>query len=198
MVEQGRFVETQIEGTKVAIVFGDIVDQRVDAIVSAANERLKGGCGVDGAIHEAAGPKLSEACRAIGFCETGDAVVTPGFSLRTRYIIHTVGPVYAAGEVNELGKRHNEEAALLLASCYKKSLELAMANGARTIAFPAISTGEFEYPADRATDVAMQSVKTFLQKNPGAFDEIRFVMFDDDYFGIGHRKLKEHFDISSL
>ena len=198
MVEQGRFVETQIEGTKVAIVFGDIVDQRVDAIVSAANERLKGGCGVDGAIHEAAGPKLSEACRAIGFGETGDAVVTPGFSLRTRYIIHTVGPVYAAGEVNELGKRHNEEAALLLASCYKKSLELAMANGARTIAFPAISTGEFEYPADRATDVAMQSVKTFLQKNPGAFDEIRFVMFDDDYFGIGHRKLKEHFDISSL
>src|SRR3989344_7275876 len=198
MVEQGRFVETQIESTKVAVVFGDIVDQEVDVIVNAANEDLRGGCGIDGAIHEAAGPKLYKACRVSGFCKTGDAVITPGFNLRARHIIHTVGPMYAAGEVNELGKKHNEEAAKLLASCYKKSLELAIANGARTIAFPAISTGEFEYPADRATDVAMQSVKTFLQKNPGAFDEIRFVMFDDDYFGIGHRKLKEHFDISSL
>src|SRR3990167_7638432 len=193
MVEQGRFVETQLEGTKVAVVFGDIVDQEVDVIVNAANERLAGGCGIDGAIHEAAGPKLPKACRAIGFCETGDAVITPGFNLRARYIIHTVGPMYAAGEVNELGKKHNEEAAKLLASCYKKSLELAIANGARTIAFPAISTGEFEYPADRATDVAMQSVKTFLQENPSAFDEIRFVMFDDDYFSLADRIFRDNF-----
>ncbi len=193
MVEQARFVEAQLLRTKVAVVLGDIVDQDVDAIVNAANERLMGGCGVDGAIHLAAGPKLSEACREIGFCETGDAVVTPGFDLRARYIIHTVGPIYAAGEVNELGKKHNEKAALLLASCYRRSLELARGNRARTIAFPAISTCEFEYPADRAADVAMATVKNFLEENPDIFDEIRFVMFDEEYFSIGRQKLKEHF-----
>ena len=193
-MERVKPTEVSFNGTKVVVVLGDIVEQEVDAVVNAANERLKGGSGVDWAIHNAAGwDQLQAACREIGFCRTDDAVITPGFNLRARFIIHTVGPVYAAGPVNEAGKKYNEEARELLASCYRRSLEIAAQNGVRTIAFPAISTGMFEYPADRATDVAMNAVKNFVLENPGVFDEIKFVMFDDDYHAIAKRRLTEHF-----
>lgn len=186
-------VEVLVINTRLVLLEGDIVEQQVDAIVNAANEGLMGGSGVDGAIHRAAGwNQLQEACRKIGRCETGEAVITPGFNLRARHIIHTVGPVYAAGRVDEEGEKHNEQAKILLANCYKRSLGLASKNGVRSIAFPAISTGIFEYPIDSATGVALDAILEFITENPEAIDEVRLVMFDDDDFSVGLRKLKEH------
>jgi O-acetyl-ADP-ribose deacetylase (regulator of RNase III) len=134
---------------------GDITNLAVDAIVNAANSALAGGGGVDGAIHRAAGPRLMEACRAIGGCPTGEAVLTAGFDLPARFVIHTVGPIYADGRSGE---------AELLASCYRCSLELAVQHELTTIAFPAISTGVYGYPFDAATRIAFQTVWTFLTR----------------------------------
>jgi O-acetyl-ADP-ribose deacetylase len=146
----------------------DITSLDVDAIVNAANSALAGGGGVDGAIHRAAGPQLLEACRAIGGCATGDAVITPGFKLRARWVIHAVGPVWSGGQ------RSEDE---LLASCYRRAIELASQAGARSLAFPAISTGVYRFPADRAARIAVRSVREALASAP-EIEPVIFACFD--------------------
>lgn len=155
----------------IKLIKGDItkIDQ-VDAIVNAANSSLLGGGGVDGDIHRAAGPDLLFECRLLGGCKTGQAKITKGYRLSCKHIIHTVGPVWNGGS-------HNEEE--LLANCYKNSLELAMKNQIRTIAFPSISTGIYAFPVDRAAKIAVSTVNQFLKENPGQFEEVLWVLFDD-------------------
>jgi O-acetyl-ADP-ribose deacetylase (regulator of RNase III) len=133
-------------------VRGDITTLDVDAIVNAANSSLLGGGGVDGAIHRAAGPELLAACRKLKGCETGDAKITPGFRLKARFVIHAVGPVWHGGQ-------HREPE--LLASCYRRSLELAAQNGVTSIAFPSISTGVYAFPKHLAAPIAIDTVKSF-------------------------------------
>jgi O-acetyl-ADP-ribose deacetylase (regulator of RNase III) len=159
--------------TRVKITQGDITRLHVDAIVNAANARLAGGGGVDGAIHRAAGAAdLQAACRKLGGCETGDAKITPAFALPANFIIHTVGPVYGDGT-------HGE--ADLLASCYRRSLDVAVEHGARTVAFPAISTGVYGYPFEEATEIALQTVADVL-RGSDTLDEVTLVFFgDSDY-----------------
>ena len=147
-------------------VKGDITAETVDAIVNAANTSLLGGGGVDGAIHRAAGPELLEACRPLGGCPTGDAKATPAFRLPARWVIHTVGPVWRGGSAGE---------ADLLASCYRRSLEVAEELGARSVAFPAISTGVYGYPAEEAATLAVAT----LRSTPTSVELVRLVAFDD-------------------
>jgi O-acetyl-ADP-ribose deacetylase (regulator of RNase III) len=154
--------------TTIRVEQGDITQQRVDAIVNAANSSLLGGGGVDGAIHRAAGPELLDECRALGGCQTGQARITRGYRLPARSVIHTVGPVWRGGGSGE---------ADLLASCYRSSLALAREHGLRTIAFPAISTGIYGYPIDQATGIALGETKRFVEANPDALDEVVFVCF---------------------
>jgi len=154
--------------SRIELQQGDLTKLAVDAIVNAANSRLAGGGGVDGAIHRAAGhEQLQAACRALGGCATGDAKITPGFNLAARYIIHTVGPVYQDGHHGEPN---------LLASCYRRALEVAVAHGVKTIAFPAISTGVYRYPLEAATEVALRATATFL-RNSATIVRVVFVFF---------------------
>ncbi len=155
-------------------VTGDITSMAVDAIVTAANSGLMGGGGVDGAIHRKAGPQLLEACKTIRATThpdglpTGQAVITPGFHLPAKFVIHTVGPVWHGGGQGEPG---------LLADCYRNSLQLAAENGMHTIAFPAISTGVYGYPKDLAAPVAEKAVRDFLATEGHGIEEVFFVTF---------------------
>ncbi len=152
---------------KIEVVEGDITRQQVDAIVNAANTTLLGGGGVDGAIHRAAGPGLLEECRTLGGCRTGQAKITKGYNLPAKWVIHTVGPVWQGG-----GRREDE----LLASCYRASLQLAVENGIRAMAFPAVSTGVYGFPLERATAIAVREVKRFLEETPSV-EKVVFVCF---------------------
>ena len=152
---------------RIAVVAGDITRQAVDAIVNAANSGLRGGGGVDGAIHRKAGPKLMEACRAIGFCPTGEARITPGFDLPAKYVIHAVGPVWEGGGSGEDA---------LLAGCHRHALALARGHGLRTIAFPAISTGVYGFPMARAARIALATVAGAI-RDDAHFTAVRFVCF---------------------
>jgi len=157
----------------ITVKHGDITKERVDAIVNAANRSLLGGGGVDGAIHDAAGPELLKECRGLGGCDTGEAKITAGYRLPARFIIHTVGPVY--------GHARGREKALL-SSCYLNSLKLARANGLKTIAFPCISTGVYGYPQEDAAKIAVGTVKDYIKETPDTFQEIIFITFrDSDY-----------------
>lgn len=152
---------------RIEIIEEDITKLNVDAIVNAANTSLLGGGGVDGAIHRAAGPELVEECRKIGGCPTGEAVITKGYRLPAKYVIHTVGPVWSGGQRDEPN---------LLARCYRNSFALAEKHGIKSIAFPAISTGAYRFPLELATEIALNEAKVFLGRNP-AFERVIFACF---------------------
>jgi len=152
---------------KILILEGDITQQRVDAIVNAANTTLLGGGGVDGAIHRAAGPELLKECEKLGGCATGEAKITKGYWLKADHVIHTVGPIWKDGS-------HGEDE--LLARCYRNSMELALKSGLKTVAFPSISTGAYRFPLERATRIAFKEIQTFLSKH-SSIEEVRLVCF---------------------
>jgi O-acetyl-ADP-ribose deacetylase (regulator of RNase III) len=154
----------------IEVIQADITTLKVDAIVNAANESLLGGGGVDGAIHRAAGPELLKECRTIGGCPTGEARLTKGYKLPAKYVIHTVGPVWHGGD-------HDEDE--LLAACYRHSMSLALRTKIRSIAFPAISTGVYSFPLDRAAHIAAREVHRFLETYP-EFDRVIFCCFGED------------------
>jgi O-acetyl-ADP-ribose deacetylase len=160
---------------KVSILKGDITKLAVDAIVNAANTSLLGGGGVDGAIHRAAGRELLEECRKLNGCKTGEARITKGYKLPAKYIIHAAGPVWYGGKDNEEKLLHN---------AYYHSLRLAMQNNIQTIAFPNISTGIYHFPKQLAAEIAVKTVKDFIDKNPGILNEVIFVCFDDENYSI--------------
>ena len=154
---------------KIQIINTDITTLQVDAIVNAANNSLTGGGGVDGAIHKAAGPELRAYCATLRGCETGFAKITPAFNLPAKFIIHAVGPVWNNGTENEES---------LLAGCYKSSLQLAVENNIKTIAFPCISTGAYRFPYDKACTIALKTIDIFLEKNE-SIEKVYLVVFGE-------------------
>jgi O-acetyl-ADP-ribose deacetylase len=171
-------------GGQIEIIDGDITTLAVDAIVNAANSSLLGGGGVDGAIHRVAGPELLAACRKIGGCPPGEARITPGFRLPARHVIHTVGPVWRGGT-------HGEVA--ILASCYRESMTLAGNAGARSIAFPSISTGAYGFPVDRAARIAIDVLRHEAVRWPN-LETIRMVCFGNDTYEAYARVIEEEMD----
>ncbi len=160
---------TQTDEPTLEVALGNIVQMEFDAIVNAANSSLLGGGGVDGAIHKAAGPELVHECRLLGGCKTGEVKVTKGYNLNAKYIIHTVGPVWQDG---------NREEQMLLAQCYAKSIKAASKLGARSIGFPAISTGRYRFPLDKAAQTAVQTVRAELSNGSSSLNRVVFVCFD--------------------
>jgi len=167
-------------GGRLAVMEGDITALAVDAVVNAANESLLGGGGVDGAIHRAAGPGLLREARGLGGCPTGQARITGGYRLPARHVIHTVGPVWRGGGRGEAG---------LLADCYRNSLALAVRNGLRTVAFPAISTGAYGYPLEQAVPIALAAVRDVLRAEP-IIEQVIFCAFGS----AAYRVFAEHAD----
>ena len=163
----------------IEIVRGDITKLDVDAIVNAANTTLLGGGGVDGAIHRGAGPELLEECQTLGGCRPGEAKITRGYRLPARYVIHTVGPIWRGG------KRGEPET---LANCYRSSLQIAVKNGIKTVAFPAISCGAYGYPIPDAAQIALETVRDFLAA-ADRIDKVTFVLWGDDIFDAYRRLL---------
>ena len=162
------------------MILGDITEQKVDAIVNAANTSLLGGGGVDGAIHRAAGPRLLEECRKLGGCPTGQAKITTGGNLPVRFVIHTVGPVWRGG-----GNREEQ----LLRDCYLNSMKLAEGNGVRTVAFPSISTGAYGFPIERAAKIAVSTIQECLAGMPG-IQTVLFVCFSKSDYEVYQEVLK--------
>lgn len=174
-------MQMKVNKTTIELVCGDITEETTDAIVNAANERLAGGAGVDGAIHRAGGPVIKEECRKIGGCPTGQAVITTGGNLKAKYVIHTVGPVYRGG---------NRREADLLQSAYRKSLELAAQKKLQSISFPAISTGVYGYPVEEAAHIALSTCIDFAKTNT-EIKLIRHVLFNSKVFDLFAEKMNK-------
>ncbi len=174
-------MEIKIGRARLELVEGDITRQDTEAIVNAANRSLLGGGGVDGAIHRAAGPELLTECRTLGGCETGDAKITKGYRLKARHVIHTVGPVY-----HSAGKGAPE----LLASCYRRSLEVASGNKLNSVAFPSISTGAYGYPLEEAAPLALKTVVDYMKGHPD-IQLVRFVLYGKDAYQAYEKALKD-------
>ena len=174
--------QRMVYDSRMSTVLADITTLSVDAIVNAANSSLLGGGGVDGAIHRAAGPDLLKECHTLGGCATGEAKVSGAYRLPARYIIHTVGPVWHGGN-------HGEKQ--LLAACYRSSLSVALDIGAKTIAFPAISTGVYHFPLELATEIAIQTVDSQLQSiDDRQIEQVLFVCFSEEAYWLYRRLLK--------
>lgn len=173
-------MDVKINKCTLSLIEGDITEQDTDAIVNAANKSLRGGGGVDGAIHRAGGPRILEECIKIGGCETGEAVITTGGNLKARYVIHTVGPIYKDG-------MHGEPR--LLENCYINSLKLASSKGIKSIAFPSISTGAYGYPMEEAAEIALRTVIDYLRRHDD-IELIRFVLFGKKAYEVYEKKLK--------
>jgi len=174
-------MQITVNQTVIELVCADITEEETEAIVNAANSRLSGGAGVDGAIHRAGGPAIMAECRKIGGCPTGEAVITTGGHLKARFVIHTVGPVYRGGGRGE---------ADLLASAYRNSLKLAVKKGLRSISFPAISCGVYGYPVHEAAALALSTCIEFVRNHPD-LQRIRHVLFDERTYDIFARELKK-------
>jgi O-acetyl-ADP-ribose deacetylase len=174
-------MQVKINKAILELVQGDITQQATDAIVNAANPTLLGGGGVDGAIHRAAGPELLAESRTLGGCETGDAKITKGYSLKAKHVIHTVGPVF---------RRDGARAPELLTSAYRRSLEVASENHLKSIAFPSISTGAYGYPLNEAAPIALKTVRDYLKKHSD-IELVRFVLFDENTFKAYEEALKK-------
>jgi O-acetyl-ADP-ribose deacetylase len=164
-------MEVKVRKTKLSLISGDITDQNTDAIVNAANRELEGGSGVDGAIHAKGGPRIYEECQNIGGCPTGDAVLTTGGNLKARYVIHAVGPIWRGGD---------EDEAELLASAYRRSLEVAASHRLHSISFPAISTGVYGFPIRLAAPIALDTIIGFLEQEEHELEEVRMVLYSGD------------------
>jgi O-acetyl-ADP-ribose deacetylase (regulator of RNase III) len=174
-------MEAKINNSTLALVEGDITNESTDAIVNAANTRLAGGAGVDGAIHRAGGPSIMEECRKIGGCPTGQAVITTGGNLKAKYVIHTVGPVFRGGNRGE---------AALLKSAHLESLKLASAKKLKSIAFPAISTGVYGYPVNEAAQIALKAAIDYLKEHSD-IELVRFVLFGRSTYDTFAEELKK-------
>ena len=177
--------ETTIGNTTLRLVVGDIADQDTDAVVTAAHWRLNKGAGTDGTIHTKGGPKIYEECQRIGGCPIGDAVITTGGNLKARYVIHAVGPVWHGGD---------EDEPKLLASAYRRSLQVANENGLKSISIPSISTGAFCYPIRLAAPVAMGTIVKFLREEEHGLNEVRMVLYtreDETSFNVYAQALQD-------
>jgi len=177
-------MQIEIGGATLELVQGDITTQDTEAIVNAANNSLRGGGGVDGAIHRAGGPQILAECRQLGGCATGDAKITTGGRLKARHVIHTVGPVY--------WREGRQRAAELLSSAYRRSLEVAVEHGLRSVAFPSISTGAYGYPLEEAAPVALKTVMDFLAGSQrDGLELVRFVLYGQQAYEVYQRTLKD-------
>ena len=174
-------MDIKIGNATLSIVEGDITKEETEAIVNAANSGLRGGGGVDGAIHRAGGPSILEECRKIGHCPTGQAVITSGGNLPAKYVIHTVGPVWSGGNRNEAG---------LLKSAYLESLKIASKKGLKSVSFPAISTGAYGYPLNEAARIALKTAIDYLKEHQ-EIELVRFVLFGKPMLDVFAEQLKK-------